>query len=105
MSRLNKDIPKFIIEMLDSVDYTQITDEHYDGWIKIIRDNIGKHLKERTKPVSLVEYKFPIREDFCALINHYDFGSLSLMKQATIIPLAKKWANENLPLKHSQRAV
>jgi len=99
MVKLSKDVPKFIIEMLQDVDYTRITEAHYDDWMRIIKENIGKHLRLKSKQSALVEYYFPIRQDFCDLINRYDFSSLSFKKQMVIIPLAKKWAMENLPLK------
>jgi len=98
MIKVSKDVPKFIIEMLSAVDYSKITDAHYDDWIKIIKANIGKHLKMKTKPKVLLTLNYPIRQDLCDLINRYDFSGLTLMKQTTIIPIAKKWANENLPL-------
>ena len=98
MIKVSKDVPKFIIEMLSVVDYSKITDAHYDDWIKIIKLNIGKHLKLKKTLKPFVVLNYPIRQDLCDLINQYDFSGLTLMKQATIIPIAKKWANENLPL-------
>jgi hypothetical protein len=97
MVKISKDIPKFIIEMLGAVDYTKITDAHYDEWISIIKQNIGKHLRKKTKPSCFIILNYPIRQDLCDLINDYDFGSLSFTKLVTINPLVKKWATENLP--------
>ena len=99
MVKVSKDIPLFIIDMLSVIDYSRITDAQYDEWIKIIKANIGKHLKTRTTPGALIVLDFPIRQDLCDLLNRYDFRSLTLKKQMMAIPLAKKWANENLPLK------
>ena len=81
MAMLSNDVPGFLIDILHSVDYSKITDRHYDDWVKIIKDNIGKHLKLKTNHSSLVEYYFPIRSDLCVLINQYDFNSLSMAKQ------------------------
>lgn len=99
MAILRKDIPFYIIEMLHSVDYSKIRDADYDVWISIIKDNIGKHLSKRSKPSPLVEYYFPIRQDLCDLINSYDFSSLSLKKQMMVVPIARQWARDHLPLK------
>jgi len=98
MVRISKDVPKFIIDMLSSVDYSRITDVYYNEWIKIIRANIGKHLKLKTKQLGFIELHYPIRQDFCDLINRYDFSGLKPIKQAIVMPLAIRWANENLPL-------
>jgi len=97
-SKLSIDTPKFITDMLSAVDYSRLTDAHYENWMQIIRANIGSHLKKRTFPSPLVELPYPIRQDFCDLINQYDFQSLNLIKQKIAVPLAIKWANENLPL-------
>ena len=103
MARLSRGVPQFIIDILGSVDYSRITDAHYDEWMRLIRENIGKHLKLRTKASVLLEYNFPIRQDLCDLINRYDFGSLPLMKQVMITPLVKQWSKANLPMKHRLR--
>ena len=99
MIKLSKDVPQFLIDMLDAVDYSKITASDYAGWMLIIKENIGNHLKLKTSPKPFMLLDYPIRQDLCDLLNGYDFSSLSLMKQATLIPLAKKWANANLPLK------
>ena len=99
MARISKDVPRFIIDMLDAVDYSRITDANYNEWIEIIRANIGKHLRLKKNASSLISLDYPIRQDFCDLLNKYDFNSLSFMKQAAIMPIAKRWANENLPLR------
>jgi len=85
--------------MLDAVDYSKITTEHYAEWITIIKENIGKHLKKRVRPADLVTLNYPINQVFCDLINEYDFSSLSFGKQMAAMTAAKLWANKNLPLK------
>jgi hypothetical protein len=37
-------------------------------------------------------------QDFCDLINGYDFKSMPIAKQMAMVPLIKRWANANLPL-------
>jgi len=59
--------------LLSAVDYSKITAEHYSKWFDIIKNNIGKHLKKRTKPAQLVELNYPISQALCDLINQYDF--------------------------------
>jgi hypothetical protein len=98
MVKIANDIPKFIMDILGKIDYSKLTDAHYDAWIKLVEDNIGKHLRLKRKPCILVNCIYPIRQDFCDIINAYDFNSLPLKKQLMVIPLATKWANENLPL-------
>jgi adenine-specific DNA methylase len=98
MIKLANDIPHFLIEMLKNVDYGKITDAHYDAWIKAIKENIGKHLKHKSKSAILFLYDFSIRQDFCDLINGYDFKSMPIAKQMAMVPLIKRWANANLPL-------
>jgi len=98
-AKLSIDTPKFIMDMLSAVDYARITDAHYIYWTQIIKENIGKHLKKKVKASPLVDVPYPIRQDFCDLINEYDFQSLNLLKQKIAVPLAIKWANENLPLR------
>ena len=99
MVRISIDVPQFIIEILSAVDYSRITDAHYNEWIKIIKANIGKHLKLKARQLGFIELDYPIRQDFCDLINRYDFSSINPLKQAIIVPLAMRWARENLPLK------
>ena len=98
MARLSSDIPQFLIVILSSVDYSKINTGHYDAWMKIIKENIGNHLKKKKEPAILLEYNFPIRQDFCDLINGYDFNSLPIYKQLALMPLIKIWANNNLPM-------
>jgi hypothetical protein len=98
MAFIAKDTPIEILEMLSAVNYNQITAEHYNKWLETIKNNIGKHLKKRTKAVQLIELSYPINQVLCDLINQYDFSSLSILKRATVIPLIKVWANKNLPL-------
>jgi adenine-specific DNA methylase len=100
MARLSKDIPLVLINILQAVDYSKITDAHYDAWMKLIKENIGKHLKLKTKQIGYFDYNFPLRGDFCDLINQYDFN-ISPLKIGIAMPLVKKWANENLPLKYT----
>jgi len=97
MVKIAKDIPQFMIDILGNVDYTKITDAHYEEWLKIIKSNIGKHLKLKVKSCGFMLLNFPIRQDFCDEINKYDFRSMSIKKQLVVIPLVKKWANKNLP--------
>jgi len=85
-------VPQFVLNMLRAVDYSKITDAHYDEWLKIIKENIGKHLKLKAKACNFVVLDFPLRQDFCDEINKYDFSSLSIQKRLTVIPLATKWA-------------
>ena len=99
MAEIAKDTPKYILVMLDAVDYSKITAEHYKEWQAIIRENIGKHLKKRTKPAQLLTVSYPINQAFCDLINEYDFNSMPFAKQLTAVAMAKHWANKNLPLK------
>ena len=84
MIKISKDVPKFIIEMLSAVDYSKITDAHYDDWIKIIKLNIGKHLKLKKALKPFVVLNYPIRQDLYDLINRYDFSGLTLMKIAEL---------------------
>jgi len=98
MIKIASDVPQFVLQILRAVDYSKITDAHYDEWLKIIKENIGKHLKLKAKACNFIVLDFPIRQDFCDEINKYDFSSLSIQKRLTVIPLATKWANENLPL-------
>jgi len=96
--RISKDVPKFLIDMLSAVDYSRITDAHYNDWMRIIKANIGKHLSLKRRDIGYIELSYPIRQDFCDLINRYDFSSFNFLKQAAIRPFAVIWANENLPL-------
>jgi hypothetical protein len=84
--------------MLGAVDYSRITDRQYDEWLKIIKENISNHLKKRTSPGLLKLVKYPLRQDFCDVINAYDFNSLPFAKKASATAMARVWANKNLPL-------
>ena len=99
MAKISNDIPPFIVNILSAVDYSRITDAHYDGWMRSIKEHIGKHFKLRKRDYVVIEIAFPIRQDLCDLINKYDFKSLSFVKQAMVVPLVTRWANANLPLK------
>ena len=76
MAKISKDVPRFIIEMLDAVDYSKIADAHYNDWIETIKFNIGKHLRLKSKPPSLMLLNYPIRQDFCDLINKQEKKSV-----------------------------
>ena len=97
--KIANDTPQYILAMIDAVDYNRITDEQYKNWQTIISENIGKHLKKRTKPAVLIAMNYPIKQELCDLINEYDFKSLPVVKQAIATSAAKLWANANLPLK------
>lgn len=99
MAKIAQDTPEYILEMLAAVDYNKITEAQYKQWAVIIRDNIGKYIKKRTVKAVLIDMNYPVNPMFCKLINQYDFSSLAKGLQLAAVPLAKKWANENLPLK------
>ena len=101
MVKISNDVPKFIIEMLGSVDFSRITDADYDKWIQIIRANLFKHLRVRKRLVPMLVLDFPIRQDLLDLINGYDFSSLDFKKQVMLVPLVKQWVACNLPLKRA----
>jgi len=98
MARISSDIPPFIMNILSAVDYSRITDSDYDGWLRLIKHNIGNHLKLRRGSCSFIELSYPLRQDLCDLINGYDFRSLSLLKQSLVVPLVLRWCRANLPL-------
>jgi hypothetical protein len=98
VAKISNDVPIFIMDMLYNVDYSRITDADYNKWIHLIKSNIGKHLKLKTKPISFIELDLPIRQDLCDLINRYDFSSIPPLQQAMVRPFAIRWSNKNLPL-------
>ena len=89
-AKLSIDTPKFIMDMLSAVDYARITDAHYIHWTQIIKENIGKHLKKKVKASPLVDVPYPIRQDFCDLINKYDFNQLPKLAKMAAVPAAKQ---------------
>lgn len=101
MSKVAKDTPIYLLELLRAVDYSKITEAQYNDWKVQIDAHIGKHLKRRLKPAVLVGINIHLRQDFCDLINQYDFSGLSFKKQMMLVPLVKRWAAENLPLLHA----
>ncbi|MDR0926560.1 MAG: hypothetical protein LBO69_02195 [Ignavibacteria bacterium] len=98
MSKIAIDTPNYIIRMLGAVDYSSITDTQYNDWLNTIKKNISNHLKKRASPAVLKSVRYPLRQDFCDIINGYDFNSLPFTKKASAIAMARVWANKNLPL-------
>jgi hypothetical protein len=99
MAKIAKDTPTWLVNMLGSIDFTRITGENYDEWIKLIKTNIGKHLKPRTKAATLIDITYPVRQDLCDLINGYDFNSMKMALKVAAPAAVNYWVKNNLPLK------
>ncbi|MDR0927212.1 MAG: hypothetical protein LBO69_05540 [Ignavibacteria bacterium] len=100
MAKIASDTPKYITEMLEAVDFEKITQEQYLEWTMLIIGNIGQHIARRTEPVAVTDLEYPIKQGFLDIINQYNFNTLPKTKRLAVVPLAKNWANNNLPLKH-----
>jgi hypothetical protein len=98
MGKIAIDTPKYITDMLEAVDFSRITDAQYSEWSKIIAEQLGKHIKKRSVLVMTKTLDYPVKQGFLDIINAYDFNTLPKLKQIMAIPLAKNWANNNLPL-------
>lgn len=98
MAMIATDLPKELIEILMAVDYTKITTQQYNEWDRIVRENIGKFLKKRTRPATLANINLPINQKICDTVNEYDFATLSAIKRIAAMPMIKMWAKSNLPL-------
>ena len=98
MVLLAKDTPQYLIEMFENVDYSKITKGQYSEWRAMIEDDLGKHVSVRSDVPELMSFDFSMRQSFADVLNRYDFRTLSALKRSLAMPVAKIWANKNLPL-------
>lgn len=99
MVKVAKDTPKWILDIFPKIDFDKIKPEQYKQWEVLIKNNIGKYLKERTKPVQFIEYDIPVKQDFLDIINRYNLNSLNAFYQTIAKSLVLNWIKQNLPLK------
>lgn len=56
MAKIAIDMPQYMLDLLNNVDFDKISSAQYDAWMRLIKDEIGKHLKARKKPVVARDY-------------------------------------------------